>query len=35
MICLVGFYGISTLVGHLMPNQCIHTCISYLGFANE
>ena len=30
---LVGFYGISTIVGHLMSKSSIHMYIKYIGFS--
>ena len=31
-ICLVGFYGISTIVGYLMPNPFLDIYVEYIGF---
>ena len=32
MICLVWFYGISTIVGYLMTNQCLYIYTKYTWF---
>ncbi len=29
---LAGFYGISTIVGHLIPNPFLYIYIKYIGF---